>query len=472
MKRPLVAITLLFCAGIIFASKVRIGFQIFYVSALILTLFSFILYKKAIADAILYLIIFCIGSSIITNSQILPKSHISRFVYFKEKDPYIVIGNLQNEPELNNGRLSFIINASRVRLGKTEIKCRGKVLAYLNGTKKLHYGDEVILTGRLHKPFAYAGGARTNYGDYLRSQGIYTIMRIANAAHVEKIGRNRGFFLKRIAIFLKTKMEKMLFNSLPEVTAGVMAAMILGEKNRVPPLVYNLMMKTGTVHILVVSGFNVGIVGFITILLLKIMRVPRSPRIVFVLVLLLIYCLMTGASNPIVRATIMAAVFMVSYLLKREADIYNSCCIAALFILFLNPKQLFDIGFQLSFMSVLAIVCLYPVFSRITVERFAIRGLFKFLAEGFLVSLAAWFGTMGIIAFAFGTFSPVTVLANIFIVPLATLITLCGISLVAIGYIFPLIIPFFASVGELLVSVLLQINAFMSNLPGACFRLH
>ena len=72
-----------------------------------------------------------------------------------------------------------------------------------------------------------------------------------------------------------------------------------------------------------------------------------------------LYCLMTGATNPVLRATLMAVVFLLAYFLKRDADIYNSLSLAAIFILSFNPLQLFDIGFQLSFASVLAIVLIY-----------------------------------------------------------------------------------------------------------------
>jgi competence protein ComEC len=109
-----------------------------------------------------------------------------------------------------------------------------------------------------------------------------------------------------------------------------------------------------------VSGFNVGIVTFIIILLLKLIRLPRKVRLACAIILLILYCLVTGASTPVVRATVMAGVFLLAYLFKREPDIYNSLFLAAIFILAFNPRQLFDIGFQLSFASVFSIIYIYP----------------------------------------------------------------------------------------------------------------
>lgn len=220
-----------------------------------------------------------------------------------------------------------------------------------------------------------------------------------------------------------------------------------------------------------VSGFNVGLVFFIIILFLKLLRLPRKARICAAAPLLIVYCLVTGASNPVVRATIMAIVFLAAYLFKREPDIYNSLALAALFILWINPRQLYDIGFQLSFVSVLSIVCLYPkINSLLRLKSLRIKYV-KFLTGGCAVSLSAWVGTAGFIAYYFKIFSPVTVLANLFIVPLAALITLAGFSLIIVGLLCPPLAQLFSPANEFLAALLLNINAFLIKLPGASFSL-
>lgn len=180
---------------------------------------------------------------------------------------------------------------------------------------------------------------------------------------------------------------------------------------------------------------------------------------------------MSGASNPVVRATVMTILILSSYLFKREPDIYNSLAISAIFILLINPRQLFDIGFQLSFMSVISIVYIYPkIKALLGIDYFKTKYL-KWLIEGCLVSFSAWLGTMGLIAYYFGFFSPITVLANIFIVPLASFITLCGFSLMFFDLVSPVLAPFFAASAELAVALLLKINLFLIKLPYAYFHL-
>jgi competence protein ComEC len=219
----------------------------------------------------------------------------------------------------------------------------------------------------------------------------------------------------------------------------------------------------------VVSGSNVGVVGAIIILLLKIFRIPRRPRSILCVPLLLAYCFLTGASNPVVRATVMAVIFLFAYFLKRQPDIYNSCAFALMVILCINPNQLFDIGFQLSFASVLAIAFFYPrlkVWSGL--EQLKCQWL-RFLAEGCLVSFSAWLGTAGLIAVYFRMVSPITVLANLLIVPLASIITLSGFSLLAAQSVSSYLALSFASVNEFLVNLLLNLNSLLLQLPHAYF---
>jgi len=215
----------------------------------------------------------------------------------------------------------------------------------------------------------------------------------------------------------------------------------------------------------------VGIVAFILTIFLQVIRLPKNLRLYIAVPSLIIYCLMTGASTPVVRATVMAIVFMLAYFLKREPDIYNSCALAAIFILIINPRHLFDIGFQLSFASVISIVYLYPKIKSLLRIEFLKMKYLQLVIDVCLVSFAAWIGTMGFIAHYFKIFSPITVLANIFIVPLAALITLCGFSLIFMSLVFSPFAPFFATTSELAVALLIKINALLLKLPFAYFYL-
>jgi competence protein ComEC len=231
------------------------------------------------------------------------------------------------------------------------------------------------------------------------------------------------------------------------------------------------MVKSGTVHILVVSGFNVSIVAGILALFLKVLRLNRMVRVAVIVPALALYCVMTGASPPVVRATIMGIFFFFSWYVRRDPGIFQALCLSAFAILAVIPREIFDASFQLSFSAVLALCVLSPVIEkRVHVDEISVRPV-RWAARLSAVSLSAWIGTAGFIAYYFRIVSPVAVLANIFIPAIASCITLCGVSLLAVEFLCPYFASSFASVSEALIVFLLWFNSLMIRIPGGYIRL-
>jgi len=470
MKRPLVTLTLAFCLGIFFAHNIKIPYLLVYGIALLFLALSVLSFRKELRSNIfLCCLFFCLGGVLLKNSQILPGCHISKFITYKNDNLYTVKGFINSQPGSKFGRVSFVLKAEEIESAYFRQKCCGYLLVYIKTKRNFRFAEELILTGNLYRPYSFGSGKRQSYRDYLYRQDIFSILQAKAVRQTGKLSKISA--LRRFSLWLKAGIEGIFFRYVSPLPAGILDAMVLGEKRNIPPLIYNSMIKSGTVHILVVSGFNVGIVSSILILFLKLIRIPRRMRFYITAPLLIIYCFMTGASTPVVRATVMAIFFMLGSIFKREPDIYNSCALAAIFILIINPRQLFDVGFELSFASVISIVYLYPkIKSLLHLDSMKVKVL-KFLIEGCLVSFSAWIGTMGFIAYNFRLFTPVTVLANVFMVPLATLITLCGFSLLIMALIFAPLVPFFAYSSELAVVLLLNLNALLIKIPHAYFYL-
>lgn len=468
MKRPLVILTVFYCLGIILAGWIRINFWI--ITAIAIAVFVAVNLwgrKNWIFLGLALFLVLLIGYLSMRNSWVLSKCHIRKLVSYKDNSFYCLSGFITSQPEFKNNHLWFIYRARQIQIDKIRYKCCGELLVKMDFEQELNYGDNLTLIGNLDRPQSF--GRSQGYKDYLARQDIYLIMPIKDSRQILRQGGFSGIKLIQGCLRLRSYLEQVISRHLPALPASILSAMVLGQKRNIPWLVNNSMVKSGTVHILVVSGLNVGIVAFILNLLLKILRLRRKARIIFTAFCLLIYCLVTGASNPVVRATLMGLVFLAAYFLKREPDIYNSLMSAALFILVINPRQLFDIGFQLSFISVLAIVYLYPKLKAlICLEDCKIK-ILKFIGEGCLVSLSAWLGTLGVIALNFRMIAPVTVLANILIVPLATLITLCGFTLLLSGLIYPDLAHLLSLPTAGLITLLLNINAALIKLPFAFF---
>ena len=465
-------LTILFCLGIFIGDKLGLRFTVFYA----VSLFSavgcvFFLRKKTIFQLFLFCLVLFLGASVIKNSQVLYKNNIKRLVFYGKSNAYLVKGVVASDPEVTEDRTTFIFKAKEVQLENSKYNCSGYILARIKKGINIQYSEELLLKGRLFAPFVFSKDQRVSYRDYLFRRGIFTIMNVQKGADVVRLNTRRKISLVGFSLLLKHKINAIISQSLSPLAAAITSAMVLGDKSNIPPLVTNLMMRSGTVHILVVSGFNVGIVAFISGLFLKIIRVSRNLRPLLIIPCIIIYCFMTGSSNPVVRATVMGIMFLLSFFIKREANIYNILSCAALSILIFSPQQFFDIGFQLSFVSVISIVFFYPKLSSfLRVSSFKVKPV-KFILEGFLVSFSAWLGTLWLIAYYFKIFSPITVLANIFIVPLATFITLSGICLAAAGLFFSPLTGIFVSCLQLSVVLLLYLNNLFLKIPGAYWYL-
>jgi competence protein ComEC len=446
-------ITVCFCFGVILGEMLNPSFTLVYILTIALFI-SFLFFRKA-AGTILLCVVLFLGMLVLGNSKVIPKNHISNFIY-KSSDFYIVKGFIKNEPQEKENGVSFVLQIEEAQFDKQRYLSSGELLVIAKENQKLSYGDELILSGEINFP-----------RKWFNRQNIDGVVYIKTPAQLIKLNKNKGLFIKKLSLRLKKKMQGEIYRNTSSVAAGVISAMVLGDKSGIPRVVYDSMVKSGTVHILVVSGFNVGIVAFLIILILKVLRIKRLVRYLIAIICLIIYCFITGASTPVVRATVMGVFILVALLIKREADIYNSLSLAAIFILIMNPRELFSISFQLSFVSVLAIITIYPKLkSLLRLESVNIRFL-RVILEGFAVSLSAWLGTFGFILYYFKIFSPITVIANIFIVPLATLITLSGFSLIAFSTVFPVASALIAYAVEFFVILLLRINSLLINIPFA-----
>lgn len=471
MKFPLIGLSIAFCLGIITAAHLIIPFFCFFTGVLLSLAISIIFIKQNKKFNIFILFTaFFLGAVLLSNSQILPDCHIVK-IFPHGDDSVFLIGVIDNDPVFQGDRISFILKAQELGANKVWQKTCGEVLvkAYFSEEYKFSYGDQLILEGRLSRPFSFSKGF--NYREYLKHQGIYCIFSVRKNSMIKELGKNAGNPLKLFSFRLKHRLKGVIVKNLSAFSAGILNALILGDREGLPESLLDTLMNLGTIHIIAISGFNVGIVAFIILLILKIVKIPRKPRYFFAVVLLLVYCVLTGASPPVTRATVMAVIFLCAYFLGREVNIYNSLSIATVIILAFNPWQIFEISFQLSFLSVISIVWLTPKIKSLFPEKLDKIKWLSFLILTFSGSSAAWIGLMPLIAYYFKTFTTITVLANMIIVPYSAIITITGFSFALIGALFPSWVQIFAATNELLILILVKIHYFLIGIPCAYFKL-
>lgn len=471
MKFPLIGLTIVFCLGIIAAARLIIPFFFFCAGVSLFIALSIIFIKQNKKFNIFILCAaFFLGAALLRNSQILPDCHIAKIFPYGDEHVFLS-GVIDNDPVFRNKGALFILKARELGINRVWQKTCGEVLVKVFFTEKhkFSYGDKLILEGKLYRPFSFSIGF--NYRDYLKHQGIYCIFSVRKNSVVKELGKNAGNPFKSFSFRIKHRLKEVIVENLSVFSAGILNALILGDREGLPASLLDILMNLGTIHIIAISGFNVGIVAFIILLILKIVKIPRKPRYLLTVLLLIVYCVLTGASPPVTRAAVMAVIFLCAYFLEREVNIYNSLSIATVIILSFNPWQIFEISFQLSFLSVLSIVWLAPKIKSIFPEELDKIPLPRFLILTFSVSSAAWLGILPLIACYFKVFTPITVLANMIIVPYSALITVSGFSFALIGMLIPSLASVFAAANESLILILVKINYYLAAIPGAYFKL-
>ncbi|MBR1443361.1 MAG: ComEC/Rec2 family competence protein [Firmicutes bacterium] len=152
---------------------------------------------------------------------------------------------------------------------------------------------------------------------------------------------------------LRENMTEVFYKNLPQREAGIITAMITGDKSGIEKDVAQLYRGAGIYHILAISGLHVGLIAYF----LKIITDTINKRYgrIFIIVMLVIYAVFTGGSSSVVRAVIMTSVIMMSSLFKRDEDFLSAVAFSAIVILLFKPSELFNMGFQYSFTAVTAI---------------------------------------------------------------------------------------------------------------------
>ena len=424
--------------------------------------------KKAVFFRAFLLFCLCLGALHIRNYNFLPPGHIGS-LEIKGSLGARVQGVVDNDPVSARNKSSFRLRIRKLIAQDKDYPLSGEILVNAFGLGDFNYGDELILDGSLHRPFNFGANTNFSYPDYLKNQGIYYILEVGKGKKVIFLGRDKGNLFVSLAFRFKHRLKGIFEQYLLPLNSAVLSGITLGERQGLPRQIREDFARTGTAHIIAISGFNVGIVVFAVLFLLKALRIKRKCRYFLAIPILFIHMCAVGAQASVIRATLMAIVVLIGYLLERDADIINSLSLAALIVLGYNPRQVFDIGFQLSFVSVAGIVSLSPrIIGWFKLKPKSNVGL-RFLANSFAVSLAAWISTFWLVLYYFRIVTPITVLANLIIVPLVSLVIILGFTLCLSALIYPAIAVPIALTIDFSMFWLFKITHQLGALPFASF---
>ncbi|HEY2496914.1 MAG TPA: ComEC/Rec2 family competence protein [Candidatus Angelobacter sp.] len=220
----------------------------------------------------------------------------------------------------------------------------------------LAYGDRVRLTAKLRLPRNFRNPGAFDYEGYLHDHGISTLASV-KAEDIELLPGTSGSRLG----FWRSRMRRSILEHIRNMglwgreDAALFAAMIVGDDSLLLRNVREEFQQTGVYHLLVVSGMNVAVLAFAIFWLTRRLHLPQWAAAALTIELSLFYAYIAGMGIPIVRAVLMLSLFLIARLLYRGRSGLNATGFAALMVLALSPRALFDAGFQLTFLALLAI---------------------------------------------------------------------------------------------------------------------
>lgn len=304
---------------------------------------------------------------------------------------------------------------------------------------RLAYGDRVAITGRLSLPPESSG---FSYREYLARNGISAFMYYPK---VEPLGENRGNPLLMNIYSLRKKLVDKVYSLFPKPESALMAGILLGDETRIPADIEKDFEKTGTAHIIAISGANFALItGLFLGILFHFFHFWWTP--ILMIPFVGFYTILVGGNPAVVRSAIMSIMILVGITVGRTKQGPDSLLFTAAIMGFYNPQILFDIGFQLSAAATLGILLFLTPLRELTgriLSKIAdfcpqtqIR-IVNFFSETLLISISAQIFTVFISAAAFHQISFISLFANFLIAIFQSFIMLGGLLTLILSFILP-----------------------------------
>ncbi len=335
---------------------------------------------------------------------------------------------------------STTVRVQRVKLGDGRwLAATGLVKLQVRrelGAQPLPYGTVVLVTGAFQRVAGAPNPAQFDYAEYLRHRQIWH-QQFVGAESYTILARETENVVKAWSLHTADVLAATLSRYVPAARErGLLTALVLGVTDDLAADLKASYGATGTTHVLAVSGLHIALVFSLVIQLLGGRRwTQRRPgaRVLTLLVVLSIcwgYALITGLSASVLRAVVMASLVAVGKALGKRISLFNTLAIAALFLLWLDPQSLFDVGFQLSFLAVLSIALLQPrIARRWQPEAWLPRQVWA----GVTVALAAQVGTFPLTLYYFHQVPTQFLIANLIAVPWSNGLLYASFGLLALA---------------------------------------
>ncbi|MEZ4854276.1 ComEC/Rec2 family competence protein [Flavobacterium sp.] len=468
---PLIPFTLLLALGIVCNSYFTIPYFISF--GLLLLLIGLLFYfnwktkKNRKATSLFGITTYCLAFLLglfLQNSHFEPQknNHYSRFLESENSVKGIVVSNLKSSAK----NTKHILKIEKIN----QKIASGKLLVYIekDSTTEIIPGTEIICLATFLKPSGEQNPFQFNYAAYLENNNIFDQIFLKRSDYkVVNTQQNWDCFW---FTFQKKLANSFAIHNWDNNTQSVVNALLLGQRKLLDEKTLTAYSDVGVIHILAISGLHVGILYIFLVWILKPIGTSKKARIIRFCITILVlwsFAFITGFSASVSRAVIMFSLFAFGKILNKQTNTYNILATSALLLLVYNPNLIFDIGFQMSYSAVLAIVSFNPYFKYFRISK---NKIVSFFTDILAVSLAAQIGVLPISLYYFHQFSPLFLVANLVAIPLTTAILWLGLITLGLNFVFPKFSVLIGKLLQLLIHFMNESIAWFSNFTTFIFK--
>lgn len=332
------------------------------------------------------------------------------------------------------------------------VKAEGTLLEEPRVFGKWQYFDIDVYSVKINSETEF------NYADNLKIEGKVVEGRFIEP-NIEITGSSTW---RKVLYSIRSNLKERIFANISEPQASLLAGIVIGAKEGLPQNFEESLRNTGTIHVVVVSGYNISVVAGLLMGLSRFIK--RQFAIILALAAITFYTLLVGADPPAVRAAIMGAVAFGAVFLGRQRFSLYALGLAGFIMMMLNPIVVTDIGFQLSFLATVGIILFQS-----KILKF-LQILPKPFNEDLATTLSAQSLVVPVLFYHFGSISAISPVANALILWTIPLVTIIGFVYLATSFIIPVVAALIAWILWALLSIFVFVVELFGKISIAHFE--
>ena len=337
-----------------------------------------------------------------------------------------------------------------------------KILVGVDAFKTVSYGDVLAISGLLQVPESFETelGRTFHYETYLKAKGIQYQMSFAE---IQVLEAGQGNLLIKTLLTVKQSFIKQIEWYLTEPAAGLGEGLLLGVKQGLGEELEAAFRKTGIIHIVVLSGYNIMLVVIFVMTILGYF-LTKKKQVFFGIIAIVAFAIMVGLSATVVRASIMAVLLLLTQVTNRTYLVVRGLILAGLIMVLHNPFLLaYDVGFQLSFLATLGLIYITPHFAIYCQRVTNFVGVRSFL----VATLGTQIAVLPLLLYQIGELSIVSVLVNVLVLPMVPVAMLLTFGVGVAGYISTTVATLISYPAFVSLSYIIKLAELFAQLPFA-----